>query len=81
MILKWIEYLRKHLKTLTAILIVYLAVLVLFDVILSRHDAHYIIDKVRAFWTLFGIVGCFLLIKVAKGIAHMFLSKDEGFYE
>jgi hypothetical protein len=25
-------------------------------------------------------VGCFLLIKVAKGIAHIFLSKDVDYY-
>ncbi|MCK7471256.1 MAG: hypothetical protein MZU95_11100 [Desulfomicrobium escambiense] len=51
-----------------------------FDVTLSRHDAHYFVDKIYAFWTLFGIVGCFLLIKVAKGIAHLFLAQDEDFY-
>jgi hypothetical protein len=26
-------------------------------------------------------VGCFILIKVGKGIAHLFLSKDEDYYE
>jgi hypothetical protein len=81
MIVSWIEALRTNLKTLKKVLIAYLVVLVLFDVALPRHDAHYIIDKVWAFWTIFGIVGCFLLIKVGKGIAHAFLSKDEGFYE
>ena len=37
-------------------------------------------DKFPLYWTLFAIVGCFLLIKVGKGIAHLFLSKDEDFY-
>jgi hypothetical protein len=62
-------------------MIVYLAVLVVFDVFLSREHAHYLIDKIYAYWSLFGIVGCFLLIKFSKGIAHLFLAKDEGFYD
>ncbi|MBA4416572.1 MAG: hypothetical protein C0392_01485 [Syntrophus sp. (in: bacteria)] len=80
MILKYIEFLRSHMAALKKVLIVYLIALVLFDVLLSRADAHYLIDKIYAFWTIFGIVGCFLLIKVAKGIAHLFLAKDNDFY-
>jgi hypothetical protein len=62
-------------------MIVYLAVLVVFDVLLSREHAHYLIDKIYAYWSLFGIVGCFLLIKFSKGLAHLFLAKDEDFYD
>jgi hypothetical protein len=80
MILKWIEFLRAHMGGLKKVLIAYLIALVLFDVLLSRAHAHYLIDKIPAYWTLFGIIGCFVLIKVAKGIAHLFLGKDEDFY-
>jgi hypothetical protein len=73
--------LRENLKILKIVMIVYLAVLVVFDVFLSREHAHYLIDKIYAYWSLFGIVGCFLLIKFSKGIAHLFLAKDEGFYD
>lgn len=73
--------LRENLKILKIVMIVYLTVLVVFDVLLSREHAHYLIDKIYAYWTVFGIVGCFLLIKFSKGIAHMFLSKNEDYYE
>ena len=73
--------LRENLKTLKIVMIVYLTVLVVLDVFLSREDAHYIIDKIYAYWAIFGTVGCFLLIKFCKGIAHMFLSKNEDYYE
>jgi len=76
-----IEALRNNLKTLKIVMIAYLAVLVVFDVLLSREDAHYIIDKIYAYWAIFGTIGCFLLIKFCKGIAHLFLSKNEDFYE
>ena len=69
-------------KTLKKVLIAYLVAVVIFDVVLPRDEvhAHYWIDKVFAFWTAFSIVGCFLLIKIGKGIAHLFLSKDEDYY-
>jgi hypothetical protein len=73
--------LRENLKTLKIAMIVYLAVLVVFDLSLSREHAHYLIDKIPAYWAMFGAVGCFLLIKIAKGIAHLFLAKNEDYYE
>jgi hypothetical protein len=83
--LKWIEALRRNMKTLKIALIIYLVIVVLYDVVLVvfSHNAHarFWIDKFPAYWTIFGIVGCFILIKVGKGIAHLFLSKDEDYYE
>ncbi len=76
-----IEFLRGNLKILKTVMIVYLAILVVFDVFLSREHAHYLIDKIYAYWSIFGIVGCFVLIKFSKGIAHLFLAKNEDFYD
>ncbi len=73
--------LRENIKTLKIAMIVYLVLLVVFDVALSREHAHYLIDKIWAWWTIFGTVGCFLLIKFSKGIAHLFLAKKEDFYD
>jgi hypothetical protein len=57
-----------------------LAAVVVMDLFLPRENVHYFVDKIYAFWTLFSLAGCFVLIKVAKGIAHLFLSKDEDYY-
>jgi hypothetical protein len=78
---QWIGTLRDNLKTLKIVMIVYLAVLVILDFFVSREHAHYLIDKVYSYWALFGTIGCFLLIKFSKGIAHLFLAKDEDYYE
>ena len=82
MILKGIEFLRKHMRALKIVLILYLFGVVIFDFFLHRHEehVHFWFDKFLDYWTLFTIVGCFLLIKVGKGIAHTFLGKDEDFY-
>lgn len=81
-VLKYIEALRQNMKTLKIVLIACLALLVLFDVIIRLTDkhGHYWIDTFPAYWTIFGGAGCFILAKVAKGIAHLFLSKDEDYY-
>ncbi len=77
---KIIESLRSNGKRLKALFFAYLVIIVLLDIILPREESHYTIDKVYAFWTLFTVVGCYLLIKVSKGIAHLFLAKDEDYY-
>ena len=78
---QWIGTLRDNLKLLRNVMIAYLAVLVILDFFISREHAHYLIDKIYSYWALFGIVGCFVLIKFSKGIAHLFLAKDEDYYE
>ena len=80
MILNILESLRKNTAMLKKAFFLLLAALVVFDVLLSRKDAHYFVDAIWAYWTLFTVAGCFVLIKFAKGVAHMFLSKDEDYY-
>jgi len=79
-VLKIIEYLRAKTGPLRIAFFVFLGALVLLDILLPREDAHYVVDKIWAFWTFFALAGCFLLIKICKGIAHLFLSKDEDYY-
>ncbi len=82
-LVKYIELLRKNIRPLRNILIGFLAVLILFDLVLPRNEehSHFFIDRIRAYWTVFAIAGCFLLLKVGKGIAHLFLSRDEDYYD
>jgi hypothetical protein len=79
-VLKIIEVLRAKAAPLRIAFFVFLGVLILLDIFLPREDAHYVVDKIYAFWTFFTLAGCFLLIKISKGIAHLFLSKDEDYY-
>jgi len=79
-IVKILEYLRGKAALLKVAFFLFLGALVLLDILLPREDAHYFVDKIYAFWTFFALAGCFLLIKVSKGIAHFFLSKDEDYY-
>ncbi len=82
MIVKGIQFLRDHFKTFKIVLIVYLVAIIVFDMTIHRDPKHsyFWFDSFLDYWTLFSVVGCFLLIKVGKGIAHAFLSKNEDFY-
>ncbi|HEX2966854.1 MAG TPA: hypothetical protein VHO84_13765 [Syntrophorhabdaceae bacterium] len=83
-LLSMIEALRRNMKILRIVLIAYLLVLAAYDaaLVLFSHSGHarFWTDKFPVYWTLFSIVGCFLLIKIGKGIAHLFLSKNEDYY-
>jgi len=79
-VLNIIEYLRRNSALLRNAFFGFLGLLVVVDIFLPREHAHFFVDSIYAYWTLFSLVGCFVLIKVSKGIAHMFLSKDEDYY-
>lgn len=79
-VLKIIEYLRGKSAALRIAFFGFLGALVLFDILIPRGDVHYFVDKIYAFWTFFALVGCYLLIKISKGVAHLLLSKDEDYY-
>ena len=79
-VLNILEYLRKKAALLKVAFFIFLGVVVLLDIFLPREHAHYLVDKIYAFWTFFALAGCFLLIKISKGIAHLILGKDEDYY-
>ena len=41
-----------------------LVLLILADFIIPRHEIHFFGDKIRGFWSLFGIISCVLIIVV-----------------
>ena len=79
-LLNILEYLRSNAGKVKRAFFVCLGLLVVLDIFLPRENAHYFVDKIPAFWTLFTLAGCFLLIKISKGIAHIFLARDEDYY-
>lgn len=42
---------------------------------------HHIAETIPVFWTLFGFLGCVLLVVVSKTIGHSFVSKEEDYYD
>ena len=75
-----IQYLRDHLKALKWILFLVMAAAIVFDILIPRHVVHFFGDKIPAFWSVFGLICCILMIRIMKGIAHAWLMKKEDYY-
>lgn len=75
-----IQSMRDHLKVLKWIIYLIMAATIGFDVLIPRHEAHFFGDKIPVFWSVFGLIGCVLMIRIMKGISHAWLMKKEDYY-
>ena len=83
-LVKLIEFLRNHLKTVIRICFALLALLVLLDAIpaiVDKEHAHTGLERWPSFWALFGFLGCVLLILASKWFGHCGIMKDEDYYD
>jgi hypothetical protein len=72
--------LRDNLKTIKKVMYGLMALTIAVDFLIPRHEPHFFGDKIPGFWSVFGFVGCILLIKFSKGMAHTILGKSEDYY-
>ena len=83
-LLRLIEFLRDHLRTVVRIAIAVLVVLVLLDAvpaIVDKEHAHTSAEHIPAFWAAFGLLGCLLLVIVSKTYVHLGVSTREDYYD
>jgi hypothetical protein len=83
-LLRLIEFLRDHLRTVVRIAIAILVVLVLLDAvpaIVDKDHAHTAAEHIPAFWAAFGLLGCLLLVIVSKTYGHLGVSTREDYYD
>ena len=46
-----------------------------------RHGEHFVGDRIRGFWALFGLFGCLGMTKFMKWLAYGVLMKPLDFYD
>ena len=79
-----IDFLRNRLQTVVRVGIAGLVVLVALDTIpdlIDKKHAHTAAEHLPAFWAVFGLVGCLLLVVVAKTLGHLGVSTREDYYD
>ena len=77
-----IEFLQKRLKTVVRIGCAILGALVLVDAFLvHKEHAHTAIERVPAFWAVFGFIGCVVIILVSKWFGHAGVMQREDYYD
>ena len=84
-LVKLIDYLQKHLKTVKWISIALLVVLVAADLILGlvggKDHAHTKAELIPGFWSIFGFVACVLIIFLSKWYGHAGIMTREDYYD
>jgi hypothetical protein len=79
---KLIEFLRNRLKTVVRVCVAALVLLVLCDAVLvDKSGAHTGVERLPAFWAVFGFVGCALIVIVSKCYGHAGIMTREDYYE
>ena len=83
-LVQFIEFLRRHLKTVVRLCLALLALLVLVDAIpglIDKEHAHTSMEHLPGFWAVFGFVGCVILILVSKWFGHLGIMTREDYYD
>lgn len=78
---EWIGRLRERSHILKVVFFAVLAGVVAFDFLIERPKAHFFGDEIIGFWSIFGLLGCLALIVVFKGLSHVWLEKEEDYYD
>ena len=79
-----IDLLRHRLQTVVRVGLAVLVVLVALDTIpglIDKAHAHTAAEHLPAFWAVFGLVGCLLLVVIAKTFGHLGVSTREDYYD
>lgn len=81
-LIRLIEYLRGRLKTVVRLCSGVLALLILLDAVLvDKEHAHTRIEQLPAFWSIFGFLGCVLIIIGSKWFGHAGIMTREDYYD
>ncbi|HOW69546.1 MAG TPA: hypothetical protein PKY77_03000 [Phycisphaerae bacterium] len=83
-LVKLIEFLGSHLRTVVRVCVALLALLVVVDAIpgvVDKEHAHTQAEHWPAFWAVFGFAGCVLIIIVSKWFGHAGIMTREDYYD
>ena len=79
-----IDFLRDRLPTVVRVCLAALIILVVLDAVpavVGKEHAHTAMEHLPAFWTVFGLLGCLLLVVLAKTLGRLGISPREDYYD
>jgi hypothetical protein len=77
-----IEFLRNRLKAVVRVCFGVLALLILVDAFfVNKEHAHTGPEHFPAFWSVFGFVGCVVIIVFSKWFGHAGIMTREDYYD
>ncbi len=81
MIVRFISWLRAHMLLVKGCSYAVLGGMIIGDLFIPRHHAHFIGDIIPGFWAAFGFIACVLIIIVSKWLGTAFLFRPDDYYE
>jgi len=54
---------------------------IILDLFLAEHHVHFLWSGIPGFFSLFGVIGCLLLIGLAMALGAYWLQREEDYYE
>ncbi len=79
-IVRCISRLRSHMLLVKIGSIVVLALLIVGDLFIPRHQPHFIGDIIPGFWAGFGFLACVLIVIISKWLGAVFLFRPDSYY-
>jgi len=76
-----LTYLNERSHILKWVFFAFLALTIVFDFFAKRHGSHFFGDSIFGFWSVFGALGCLGMIVFCKGLSHVWLEKEEDYYD
>ena len=81
-LVKIIEFLLIRLKLVVRICCAVLALLILVDALLvNKEHAHTGPEHLPGFWSVFGFIGCVLIVLLSKWYGHAGIMTREDYYD
>ncbi|CAK0762489.1 conserved hypothetical protein [Gammaproteobacteria bacterium] len=83
LLIQFIEFLQQRIKFVVWVSYAVLGLLVLMDAlpfIVDKQHAHTRIESIPGFWSIFGLLACFLIIFLSKWCGHAGIMQREDYY-
>ena len=83
-LVRLIDFLRDRLPTVVRAGLAALIMLVVLDAVpavVGKEHAHTAMEHIPAFWTVFGLLGCLLLVVFSKACGRLGVSTREDYYD
>ena len=81
-LVRFIEFMRHRLKLVVRVCFGLLAALILVDALLvNKENAHTGLERLPAFWSIFGFLGCVVIIIGSKWFGHAGIMTREDYYD
>ena len=73
---------EKNREIMTGAGLIVMGLLIIFDTIwVSKEHAHTAVEKIPAFWSIFGLISCLVIIIFSKWLGHLGIMRRENFYD